>query len=151
MGNLGAIDLSIPVITRRQSIVPVYDTGMTNSVTSSLWLWREGQHLCGDGKISFAAQAAVGETLTISVQNFPGFTSFDINSLPGGALNTNQGTSLVGYSYWFIQGSGWKFLYPAYNTSNSFYFVENTQVLQANEPNTGDAINYYIKVPVTGW
>lgn len=139
--NIGSI------ITSRQSYLPTLDAGITNVISTAFW-WRVGQHINIDGLLTFSGAGGAAEDLTVSL---PTGLLMDITKLPGGAAATNQSASGVGYAFWFIQGSGWKFAYPNFGTTSSVFFIENTQHIAASEFASGDGFRYFLQAPIVGW
>ncbi len=147
---MASIDLGLPVVTQRVAYTPTLDSGISGSITSTAFWWREGQHINITGLITFSGADGGGAAEDITVALPQGLTIYT-NSLPGGTANSNQAGSQLGYGHYFIQGSGWKFIYPIFNTTNSVYFIENTQHITAAQMQPGDGVKYFIQAPVVGW
>lgn len=146
-GGFVASALQVPT-THRVSYVPAISGSITNVASNLAFWWRIDQHMFVDWLITFNGNGGLAADLVLPLP--PGFT-IDTSSIPGGSAVSNQGANLIGEAYFFIQGGGWKFLYANFNTTSSVYFVENTQHLQANEPNAGDGIRAFLCMPIAGW
>lgn len=151
MAISGLINLGGPVLTHRQSYNPTLDAGLTNATSTAEW-WRVGQHVFVEGTIALSGNGGGAEDLVVTFLSdaLLGYV-IDTSVLSGGTSSTNQLSTMLGYGYWFIQGSGWKFIYPSYNSTTSVFFVENTQHIQASELNSGDGFKYFIQAPIVGW
>ncbi len=140
--------------TQRTYFDPALDSGITGSIVSRAFWWRDGNNLNVEGTITFqgAGAGTANEAITIGLPVISS-TQLLINTtqLSNGTCSTNQGATQLGYAHYFISGSGWKFLYPVFNTTGAVKFVENNQALSTGQLNAGDGIKYFITAPIIGW
>lgn len=147
MATSGSIDLTVPLISNPVAYTPTLDSGITNTVINTAYWYRVGESVFINGLLTFNGNGGAAEEFTISL---PSGIIINTAVLAGGTATSNQGATMLGFGYWFIQGSGWKFVYPNFNTTGSVFFVENTQHIQAAEFNNGDGFRYEIIVPILG-
>lgn len=144
----GSIDLTIPTILPRQSFTPTIGGGITGSSNNTAMWWRVGQNLYMEGRVNFTGANPGSGLLTVSV---PSGLTINTNALSCGSDSYYSFTSLLGSAYFFIAGAGWKFLYPVFNSTTTFYLVENTQSMTVDLFSPGDSFAYTVSVPILGW
>lgn len=131
---------------------PVLDSGITNVDGNSAFWWRVANRINIEGTITFSGNGGGAEDITVALPLVNAVQLlWDTAQLSGGTATSNKAASMMGWGYYFIQGSGWKFIYPVYNSTSTVYFVENTQHVQASGLNNGDGLRYFLTGPIAGW
>lgn len=81
----------------------------------------------------------------------PSGTAIDTSILPGGTGTANATASNLGQGFWFDAGAGWVAIFPKYISTTAVGFWSNTQVFAHDLTANGDALNFWVKVPIAGW
>lgn len=126
------------------SYTAITSSGLTNfSITT--FNWKVNTFSFVSGKVIFTGAGGPASDITVS--------------LPAGQLMntqlmthiaaTNQGFGMLGYGYWFQQGSGWLFTNANVLNSTTMMFTINTQHLQMSQFANGDSLNFLAEwIPV---
>ncbi len=140
----------LPIVTKVASYTATYSS-LTNATAVTKW-YRNGQFLHIDLQVKWSGAGGAG-AFTV---NLPGVEAgspvMDTAAMVGGTTTTNQGsTKLSDAGNWFIQGSGWKYVWARFKTTTQVGFVVNEQEVTGNQFANGDSLNISIKVPIVGW
>jgi hypothetical protein len=150
--SLISADTAGYISTVRTAYTPALGGSPTNVLLNSAFYWRVGPNIHIEGQLNFNGTSAGSGDLTIALPA-PAAVQLliDTAQISGGTDTSNQGTTKLGDAEFFIQGAGWKFAYPQYNSTSTVYFAENTQHIGAGDFANGDSFKYYITAPIVGW
>lgn len=136
----------------RTSFTPVLDSGLTNSATNAAKYWRVNNTLWVEGGFTMTGNGGATETVTVALPLVSAVQLLiDTAQLSTGTTTTNNGGPSLGSCIWFQAGTGWRPLYPTFDSTSTIRFYMADQVFAANQLNTGDGIHYMYSVPIVGW
>lgn len=137
----------------RITFVPALDSGLTNSATNSARWWQAGRSLWVEGGFTMSGGGGgASEPVTIGLPLVNGVQLLiDTTQLSTGTVTTNNGGPSLGNAVWFQAGTGWRPVYPTYNTTSTIRFFEIDQIFAASQLGDGDGLHYMYSVPIVGW
>lgn len=135
----------------RTEFTPSVGTLQGISLNKAFW-WRDGIHLHVEGIVKFNGSGGAGGLLEVGLPTIDGSqVQIDVDLLPGGSDDSNQGASLMGHADHFDNGAGWRALKTVFFTTTKVKFNSNVGLVLESEFAADDSLKYEYCVPIEGW
>lgn len=137
----------------RTTFTPIYNSATMQVLSSNIGVyWREANHFCADITTSFIA-ASSAQVITFTLPAVDGVQLTINSSLTSGRGRTHfTAFSMAGPGDWMdLSGGGYRLIQPNIFSGTEIRFYNNVGQLSGTDIAAGDALKYFIKVPVYEW